>query len=292
MLLIEFVQNNPVLLLGTFLVLFAVSLGFYNNPLLAEIAIAGAPRSLFRVLRWPSAVLLRAHRHKRHLFLTLNFVFICLFCLVTFLYLRQTQSLAWAVALFLPLALLCMHALYYLLWICTYLVHAGIDVGNKKFNLMFSLTTIELLLIYLALPAAGRISGGTFGLVLFNLFLCYSLTAMAMKMVLKETLRQTTTFTHHNLWKVALTLLTEFLFELTFFCYSGACYFAQAYSVPVSLFDAFYFVVISFGTTGYGDIVPRCAYSKLVSILITFTSMTCIGIMFSSFLSAASVKKQ
>ena len=158
MLLIEFVQNNPVLLLGTFLVLFAVSLGFYNNPLLAEIAIAGAPRSLFRVLRWPSAVLLRAHRHKRHLFLTLNFVFICLFCLVTFLYLRQTQSLAWAGALFLPLALLCMHALYYLLWICTYLVHAAVDVGNKKFNLMFSLTTIELLLIYLALPAAGRIS--------------------------------------------------------------------------------------------------------------------------------------
>ena len=111
-------------------------------------------------------------------------------------------------------------------------------------------------------------------------------------MVLKETLHQTTTFTHHNLWKVALTLCTEFLLELTFFCYSGACYFEQAYNVPLTLFDAFYFVTISFGTIGYGDIVPECSFSKAISILITFTSITCIGVMLSSFLSAASDDKK
>ena len=103
-------------------------------------------------------------------------------------------------------------------------------------------------------------------------------------------MHKTTTFTHHNLWKVALTLCTEFLLELTFLCYSGACYFEHAYNIPITLFDAFYFVTISFGTIGYGDIIPLCTFSKAVSILITFTSITCIGVMLSSFLSAGSEK--
>ena len=290
--MLDFIRENTILLLGLFLALFAMSLGGYRNPVLAEIAGEGAPRNAFFALKWPAAVLVRAFRNRRRLFLFLNAAFMVLFCIGVFLYLQAAESLLFASLAFLPLSLLGMHLLYYLLWLCSYLVYACIDVGNEKFNLLFSLTTIELLLIYLALPVQGHISTGMFSCSLLNLILCYFFTAKAMHMVLKETLHQTTTFTHHNLWKVALTLCTEFLLELTFFCYSGACYFEQAYNVPLTLFDAFYFVTISFGTIGYGDIVPACSFSKAISILITFTSITCIGVMLSSFLSAASDDKK
>lgn len=290
--MLAFIHENTILLLGLFLALFAISLGGYRNPVLAEIASERAPRSVFRVLKWPGAVLIRAFHNRRWLFLSLHMVFVLFFCIGVFLYLQHTRSLAVACIGFLPLALLGMHFLYYLLWFCAYLVYACIDVGNTKFNLLFSLTTLELLLVYLAMPSQNGISLGNFSCILINLCLCYFFTAKAMCMVLKETLHQTTTFTHHNLWKVALTLCTEFLIELTFFCYSGACYYAQAYNVPITLFDAFYFVTITFGTIGYGDIVPVCTYSRAISILITFTSISCIGIMLSSFLSAGPEKKE
>ena len=284
--MLAFIDENTILLLGLFLALFAISLGGYRNPVLAEIAGTGVRRSVFHVLKWPGAVLLRAFHNQRWLFLSIHLIFMLFFCMGAFLYLQSTQPFYAACLGFLPLALLGMHALYYLLWLCSYLVYACIDVGNTKFNLLFSLTTIELLLVYVALPAQGAISLSKFSCILINLGLCYFFTAKALHMVLKETLRQTTTFTHHNLWKVALTLCMEFLIELTFFCYAGASYYASAYNVPLTLFDAFYFVTISFGTIGYGDIIPACTYSKAISILITLTSITCIGVMLSSFLSA------
>ena len=289
--MLVFIRENTTLLLGMFLALFTLSLGGYRNPVLAAIARKGAPPDAFRRLKWPASVLARARRSRRWSFLILTAAFIVCFCLGVFLYLQDTQSSLIACLAFLPLSLLGMHVLYYLLWLCSYLVYACIDVGNTKFNLMFSVTTLELLLICLTWPVQGQISAATFGCILINLFFCYVFTAWAMQLVLRETLRQTTTFTHHNLWKVALTLCTEFLVELTFFCYGGACYFEQAYNVPINLLDAFYFVTVSFGTIGYGDIVPTCSYSKLISILITFTSITCIGVMFSSFLSAGTEKK-
>lgn len=288
--MLEFIHENTVPLIGLFLSLFAISLGGYRNPVLAEIAGKGAPSNVFRVMKWPGAVLIRAFRKKRWLFLTLHTIFMLFFCIGVFLHLQSTQSFVAACIAFLPLSLAGMHILYYLLWLCSHLVYACIDVGNTKFNLLFSLTSIELLLVYMALPAEGSISAAKFTCILINLCLCYYFTAKAMHLVLKETLHQTTTFTHHNLWKVALTLCTEFLIELTFFCYSGACYYEQAYNVHITLFDAFYFVTISFGTIGYGDIVPACSYSKAISILIAFTSITCLSVMLSSFFSAGTEK--
>ena len=71
----------------------------------------------------------------------------------------------------------------------------------------------------------------------------------------------------------------EFVVELTFFCYLGSLYFPDAYSTQVNLFDLFYYTVITFGTVGYGDIIPTTIYTKLMAMVTTITSIACIGIM-------------
>lgn len=51
------------------------------------------------------------------------------------------------------------------------------------------------------------------------------------------------------------------------------------------LFDLFYFTIVSFVTIGYGDILPISFASKMVSILISFTSILCLSVFFSSLFS-------
>ena len=100
-------------------------------------------------------------------------------------------------------------------------------------------------------------------------------------------------FNHHNLWKVALLIIFTFLSILTLCCYIGNIYYPNAYSVDtLTIFDLFYYVVITFGTIGYGDISPTCMYTKAIAILIVFTSIGCISIMLSSFLSVTHEKDE
>ena len=85
--------------------------------------------------------------------------------------------------------------------------------------------------------------------------------------------------------------LFYFLSTLTLFCYIGSIYYVDAYSINnPNIFDLFYYVVITFGTIGYGDIYPICYYTKAIAILIVFTSISCISIMLSSFLSVSHEK--
>ena len=49
--MLDFIRENTILLLGLFLALFAMSLGGYRNPVLAEIAGEGAPRNAFLALK-------------------------------------------------------------------------------------------------------------------------------------------------------------------------------------------------------------------------------------------------
>lgn len=53
----------------------------------------------------------------------------------------------------------------------------------------------------------------------------------------------------------------------------------------VSEFDLFYYTVISFTTIGYGEIVPQCLESRLMAIIIAYTSVMCLVIFISSVLS-------
>lgn len=61
---------------------------------------------------------------------------------------------------------------------------------------------------------------------------------------------------------------------------------SAAYSAKgLTTFDLFYYVVATFGTAGYGDMAPVSVYAKGMAILILFTSIACLSIMVSSFLS-------
>ncbi len=132
-----------------------------------------------------------------------------------------------------------------------------------------------------------------FYLSFINLILCYLLLANTLKFILQNILAYTNIFNLSNLWKVALLIIFYFLSTLTLFCYIGSIYYVNAYSINnPNIFDLFYYVVITFGTIGYGDIYPTCYYTKAIAILIVFTSISCISIMLSSFLSVSHEKNK
>lgn len=58
-----------------------------------------------------------------------------------------------------------------------------------------------------------------------------------------------------------------------------------AYSGNESNFDLFYYTIITFTTVGYGDISPVSNLAKIMSIIISATSVICITIFLSSVLS-------
>lgn len=281
------IRENIVLLFALFLALSALSIGFYNNPILMALGDRRYPLSTFAALKRPFLMFWIAIRHGRRHFVAIMILFLLSMHILNFTFLYYFLPLTESLILFIPITAVILFLLYYLLWFCTIFINRIIDVGNAKFNVIFSLVTLEQILIYSALPMDGVWDSSPFYLTLIDLAICYIMSASALRMVLTETLKKTPTFTHRNLWKVALTLLIEFFMELSLFCYAGSLYFADAYNTPLTLFDAFYFVVITFGTIGYGDIIPTCTYSKIISIVITFTSIICISIMLSSFLTAS-----
>ena len=236
-----------------------------------------------------------AIEHNRHRFIILLTIFVIFSLILCFLFLQFNFSYKDAIIWFLPMAAVTILMIYYLTWFTSMVMTRLIDVGNTKFNSIFSLTLFELFVVFVGfqINEGDVIATSTFVLCLVNLILCYSLTCVAMRMVLRETtVMRTTCFTHRNLWKVAITLLMEFVVELTFFCYLGSLYFPDAYSTQVNLFDLFYYTVITFGTVGYGDIIPTTIYTKLMAMVTTITSIACIGIMLSSFLSVSPMRKK
>ncbi len=236
-----------------------------------------------------------AIEHNRHRFIILLTIFVIFSLILCFLFLQFNFSYKDAIIWFLPIAAVTILMIYYLTWFTSMVMTRLIDVGNTKFNSIFSLTSFELFVVFVGfqINEGDVIATSTFVLCLVNLILCYSLTCVAMRMVLRETtVMRTTCFTHRNLWKVAITLLMEFVVELTFFCYLGSLYFPDAYSTQVNLFDLFYYTVITFGTVGYGDIIPTTIYTKLMAMVTTITSIACIGIMLSSFLSVSPMRKK
>ena len=222
-----------------------------------------------------------AIEHNRHRFIILLTIFVIFSLILCFLFLQFNFSYKDAIIWFLPMAAVTILMIYYLTWFTSMVMTRLIDVGNTKFNSIFSLTSFELFVVFVGfqINEGDVIATSTFVLCLVNLILCYSLTCVAMRMVLRETtVMRTTCFTHRNLWKVAITLLMEFVVELTFFCYLGSLYFPDAYSTQVNLFDLFYYTVITFGTVGYGDIYPIHPLARLLVTLEAVTGVLFIGL--------------
>ena len=184
---------------------------------------------------------------------------------------------------------------YYLISLLSIILIKIINVGSFSLNFIFALIYINLCLIYFAYPLSSNllIHNIAFYLSFINLILCYLLLANTLKFILQNILAYTNIFNHSNLWKVALLIIFYFLSTLTLFCYIGSIYYVDAYSINnPNIFDLFYYVVITFGTIGYGDIYPTSYYTKAIAILIVFTSISCISIMLSSFLSVSHEKNK
>lgn len=246
------------------------------------------PQNLYAVAARPWHVFKLSIRENKRWFMILSFLVLCIFGIFSFLFLADIFSFPITLLCFIPFTIFIIHIFYYGLWFGSIFICKIINVGHARFNVISSLVAMELILTYLGLPN-DTFWGLSFCLALFNLALCYLFTAIALKMILSEILSNTFIFTHQNLWKVAIMVISEFLITLTLFCYIGYLYFPNAYTnPPLNLFDFFYYVMITFGTIGYGDIVPTCFYSKVIAILIVFTSIACISIMLSSFLSVSS----
>lgn len=272
------------------MIFFALSLGLYRNPILLAMTSSRLPHSFFSMLRHPFYVFSLIIKTPRHRFFSVLCVFTIFILTLTFLYLRFNFSLSAALIWFFPITFAVVLITYYIAWFSTLIVTRIIDVGDPKFNIIFIVVAFDLLFVFIEylIHTDPVMHYSTFGLILLNLGITYLLTIMAMKMVIDEiTIHQTLVFSKHNLWKVALTLLLAFLVELTFLSYLGNCYFDDAYNKTVTLFDLFYYTVVTFGTVGYGDIYPTAVYTKGTAILTTFTSIACIAIMLNSFLAAA-----
>ncbi|RGO01079.1 hypothetical protein DXB32_08690 [Megamonas rupellensis] len=197
--------------------------------------------------------------------------------------------------LVIPLSLFIIYIFYYLISLLSIILIKIINVGSFSLNFIFALIYINLCLIYFAYPLSSNllIHNIAFYLSFINLILCYLLLANTLKFILQNILAYTNIFNHSNLWKVALLIIFYFLSTLTLFCYIGSIYYVDAYSINnPNIFDLFYYVVITFGTIGYGDIYPTCYYTKAIAILIVFTSISCISIMLSSFLSVSHEKNK
>ncbi|MBM7833954.1 potassium channel family protein [Clostridium sardiniense] len=63
-----------------------------------------------------------------------------------------------------------------------------------------------------------------------------------------------------------------------------------SFSNNPSNFDLFYYTIVTFTTIGYGDIVPLTIVGKIITIVISITSVVCLTVFLSSVLSSSDEK--
>lgn len=257
LLYISAARQNSALLLAAMVLLFFLLFARYHARLYLRLARRRLQRTAAGVLVRPFLLFRLAFR-RTPFFLALLFGAVTAGLGVSFFSaLSLLFPLHLAAVLFLPLAFLCILLLYYLFWGEAQVLRRLFDVGDDRLDALFAFLFMKILLCYGGYPEGARGLAGqmAFALSLFTLGSCYVLTAGAMRMILHSILAHTAVFTHRNLWKVALLLIAAFLGILTLLCRSGVM------ADPVSV------------------------YAKGMAILIIFTSIACLSIMVSSFLS-------
>ena len=88
-----------------------------------------------------------------------------------------------------------------------------------------------------------------------------------------------------NIISVAILMLLMILLYL----FLGVCFINNshtgAYTGNQNNFDLFYYTIITFTTIGYGDVTPVSILAKVISIVISTTSVICLTVFLSSVLS-------
>ena len=96
-----------------------------------------------------------------------------------------------------------------------------------------------------------------------------------------------------NMWSgtimvIFFIIINLFLGVLTIYNIDSNAYFCTINSNQIDVLDLVYYTIVTFTTIGYGDIVPNALESKVMAIIISFTSVICLIIFISSMLSAGS----
>lgn len=288
-------QELSILFLSTLTILFLLLITTHNKYNFFAIDTISFQNEFSHFTHQPVKFFYTLIHKNSYLFRLISYIFICSFCSSLFFFLTKNFSLILSAILVLPLSLFLIYIFYYIIYFFSTILIKIIDVGAFSLNSIFSLIYINLGLVYITYPFDTTFFIQTIAFILscINLFICYILLLNTLRFILKNILSYTNIFNHHNLWKVALLIIFTFLSILTLCCYIGNIYYPNAYSVDtLTIFDLFYYVVITFGTIGYGDISPTCMYTKAIAILIVFTSIGCISIMLSSFLSVTHEKDE
>lgn len=95
--------------------------------------------------------------------------------------------------------------------------------------------------------------------------------------------------TDQNVYTRIVIVSILLLFMIILNLYLATCLINQAFTGSFSNnpnnFDLFYYTIITFTTIGYGDIIPLTIPAKIMSIIISFSSVVCITIFLSTVLS-------
>lgn len=291
--MVSFIQQNAPGILSALLIV-ASCVGAYRwqkDAAICHVASGRAPKNAKEAFILPLRHLFHPERKRGWVRRVLFWGDFLIFAALTFMYLNARHfPIGAGICIFLPLTLFSVIVFYYILWLLSILFRVFLQIEDRRLHIFFSLLSslFLLLLAQFTFCKAADFPMISFALILFDLLFCYLLTAISLGVLFKESFQKKTRLTIRNIWKVTLLILIFFILTLTFLSYAGFLYLPGAYQTAdgtFTLLDAFYHIVITFGTVGYGDIVPTCAYTKLVSIATVFTSILCITIMLSTALS-------
>lgn len=197
----------------------------------------------------------------------------------------------WAACLLvLPFTAVTVVAVELFLFFGSLLLRRWLHIEQKQFNLLYSFSLMQLFLlgIFLCISGQNLVDRRAFLLAVFNLLFCYLLAVIGLYLLLKEASAKDTTLTLRSVWKSALLQIILFLVILTFLSYFGFLHNPDSYQTPDGTFSlgaAFYHVTVTFGTVGYGDIIPLSGYTRAVSVLTVFASILSLTVMLSAVLS-------
>lgn len=232
-------------------------------------------------------LLLKKGFFKRILSTSLVIMFACTYLVV----LKNIGFSIWAVILlFLPLALFSAILVEIFLVIVSFLLGRLLHLERKEFNIIYSYVLMQFILlgVYSCFSSENFVNDGVFVLAVINLLFCYLLAAVGLYLLLKEASEIDTNLTLKSVWKSAFLQIVLFLIILTFLGWFGYLHNPSSYQTPdgnFSFFAAFYHIAVTFGTVGYGDIIPLTNYTRFVSVLTVFTSVVSITVMLSAVLS-------
>lgn len=187
------------------------------------------------------------------------------------------------------IALIIVHyAIGYILYISLKIQNFIIKVENKNLKIDF-LISYFLISTYLAVSIVfPKAFNENLAIGLIGMSICYYLNMKTLISLMMNPLK-VKGVKEENIFRRIIVAAILILFMLILNLYLMVCLVAgsnsEAFTNFIGKFDLFYYTIITFSTIGYGDIVPTVFLAKMVSILISITSVVCISVFLSSILS-------